>query len=54
MSANPDILEALHRLETNLYTRLEAKIDSKVDEFRLEVNGRFDAIEVRLDRLEQV
>ncbi len=53
MSTSPDILEALRRLETNLYPRLETKIDSKIDEFRLDVNGRFDAIEVRLDRLEQ-
>jgi len=53
MSTSPDILEALRRLETNLYTRLETKIDSKIDDFRLEINGRFDAIEVRLERLEQ-
>lgn len=53
MSDSPDILAALGRFETNLYARLEAKFDSKIDEFRLEMNGRFDAIEVRLDRLEQ-
>jgi predicted nucleic acid-binding Zn-ribbon protein len=53
MSSNPEILEALRRLESNLYSRLETKFDNKFDEFRLEMNGRFDAIEVRLDRLEQ-
>ena len=52
MSSTPDILEALRRLEANLYERLENKIDTKIDAFRLEMNGRFDAIEARLDRLE--
>lgn len=49
MSSTPDILEALRRLEANLYERLENKIDTKIDSFRLEMNGRFDAIEARLD-----
>jgi len=48
MSPVPDVLEALRTLEESLYSRLKGEIDA----FRLEVNGRFDAIEIRLDRLE--
>lgn len=53
MSSTPNILEALRRLEENLYERLSADFRSEIGQFRLEVNGRFDAIEARLDRLEQ-
>jgi chromosome segregation ATPase len=48
MSSSQEILTALRKLEESLVERLERRID----EFRLEMNGRFDAIEVRLDRLE--
>ena len=44
----PDISEALRRLEESLYARLKAEIDS----LRLDVNGRLDAIDVRLKKLE--
>lgn len=42
------MIDALRRLEDSLYGRLKTEIDG----FRLEVNGRFDATEVRFDRLE--
>jgi chromosome segregation ATPase len=48
MSSSQEILTALRKLEESLVERLERRIDA----FRLEMNGRFDAIEVRLDRLE--
>jgi chromosome segregation ATPase len=48
MSDSQQILDALRRLEE----RLGTKIDERISEFRLEMNARFDAIEVRLDRLE--
>jgi len=48
MASPQDILAALAKVEESLYGRLHADISA----LRLEVNGRFDAIEVRLDRLE--
>jgi hypothetical protein len=48
MSSSNEILIALRRLEDNLSERL----DRRFDEFRLEMNARFDAIETRLERLE--
>jgi len=46
-SANP-ILKALSRLEENVVHRLSEGMDRRF----VEVNGRFDAIQSRLDRLE--
>jgi predicted nuclease with TOPRIM domain len=48
MSSSQEILSALRRLEGNLTERF----DRRFDEFRLEMNSRFDAIEARLERLE--
>ena len=48
MSSSNEILIALRRLEDNLSERF----DRRFDEFRLETNARFDAIETRLERLE--
>jgi len=48
MSSSNEILIALRRLEDNLSERF----DRRFDEFRLEMNARFDAIETRLERLE--
>jgi chromosome segregation ATPase len=48
MASPQDILGALRKLEDNLHERLGGEIRA----FRLEVNARFDAVEVRLDRLE--
>jgi hypothetical protein len=48
MSSSQDILVALRRLEGNLTEQLDRRFDA----FRLEMNGRFDAVEARLDRLE--
>jgi imidazolonepropionase-like amidohydrolase len=51
MASSQDILDGLHRLEDGLVQRMTAEID-RLGEFRLAVNGRFDAVDVRLDRLE--
>jgi hypothetical protein len=48
MAGSQEILDGLRRLEETLYQRLSAELAA----FRLEVNRRLDAIEVRLDRLE--
>jgi hypothetical protein len=48
MASSEPILSALRKLEDNLTGRLTARID----ELRVEMNGRFDAIEARLERLE--
>jgi len=48
MSSSQEILGALRKLEDNLAERLGQQMDA----LRLEMNARFDAIEVRLDRLE--
>jgi hypothetical protein len=42
------ILAALQHLETSVVN----KVGRQLEEFRLEMNGRFDAIEAHLDRLE--
>jgi hypothetical protein len=48
--ATPEmVLTALARMEE----RLVARIDESHRELRLEMNGGFDAINLRLDRLEQ-
>ena len=52
MAASDPILGALRKLEDNLFERLTAEMDRRFTEMRVEVNGRFDAIEVRLERLE--
>ena len=48
MATSQQILDAL----TGLERRLEEKIDSKFGELSLEMNARFDAQEVRFERLE--
>jgi hypothetical protein len=49
-SADP-ILNALKNLENNLVERLTAEMDRGFDEVRTEMNGRFDAMEKRLEQL---
>jgi hypothetical protein len=39
-------------LETSLVEKLGGEMSRQMGELRLEMNGRFDAIAVRLDRLE--
>jgi chromosome segregation ATPase len=46
------ILVALQKLETNLFEKVRAEMGRQFDGFRLEMNARLDAIEVRLERLE--
>jgi len=50
--SSPDILNALRRLEDSLADRITTEMDRRFSEMRLEMNGRFDALEARLDRLE--
>ena len=52
MASPQDIMAALSKLEENLVERLTTRIDQRFGEFRLEVNARFDAVDVRLERLE--
>ena len=52
MASSQEILEGLRRLEESLFQRLAEKLTIEIGPIRLEVNGRFDALEVRLDRLE--
>jgi len=52
MASTDPILSALRNLESNLVERLTAEMDRRFDDARREMNGRFDAIEKRLERLE--
>jgi chromosome segregation ATPase len=52
MASTDPILSALQNLEHNLVERLTAVMDRRFGEFRTEMNGRFDAIEKRLEHLE--
>ncbi len=52
MSPTDPILSAIQTLEHNLVERLTSEMDRRFSDFRVEVNGRFDAIEKRLDHLE--
>ena len=52
MSTGDPILVALQKLEANLFDKVRAEMGRQLDGFRLEMNARFDAIEVRLERLE--
>jgi len=52
MSTGDPILVALQKLEANLFERVGAEMGRQLDGFRLDMNARFDAIEVRLERLE--
>jgi len=52
MSTTDPILTALQKLEANLFEKVRAEMGRQLEEFRLEMNARFDAIEVRLERLE--
>jgi chromosome segregation ATPase len=51
MSSPQEILLALRTLEDNLTQRLTAEMDRRFVEFGLEMNGRFDAIEAKFERL---
>ncbi|MCG6923971.1 MAG: hypothetical protein LJF30_01410 [Acidobacteria bacterium] len=52
MASTDPILDALRKLEENLVERLTAEMDRRFDAVGTEMNGRFDALEVRLERLE--
>jgi len=52
MSTGDPILVALQKLEANLFEKVRAEVGRQIDGLRLEMNARFDAIEVRLERLE--
>ena len=52
MASTDPILSALRNLEDNLVERLGTEMDRRFGEFRAEMNGRFDAIEKRLEHLE--
>jgi hypothetical protein len=49
-----EILSALRGLEERLADRLIGEMERRFADFRLEMNGRFDAVEVRLDRLRRM
>ena len=51
MSTGDPILVALQKLEANLFEKVRAEVGRQIDGLRLEMNARFDAIEVRLERL---
>jgi chromosome segregation ATPase len=50
--SSQDILGALQKMEGNLAERFTIEMDRRFGEMRLEMNGRFDAIEARFDRLQ--
>jgi chromosome segregation ATPase len=52
MASTDPILSALKSLEGTLVDRLTAEMDRRFGDFRTEMNGRFDAIETRLEHLE--
>jgi chromosome segregation ATPase len=52
MSTSDPILAALEKLEANLFDKVRGEITQQIDSLRIEMNARFDAIEVRLERLE--
>ena len=52
MSTGDPILTALLGLESRLFDKVRGEMSRQLDELRLEMNGRFDAIEGRLERLE--
>ena len=52
MSTNDPILVALQKLEANLFDKVRSEMGQQIQSLRLEMNARFDAIEVRLERLE--
>jgi chromosome segregation ATPase len=52
MSTSDPIIVALQKLEANLFDSVRGEIGRQVEGLRLEMNARFDAIEVRLDRLD--
>jgi chromosome segregation ATPase len=52
MASTDPILSALQNLEQSLVERLTSEMDRRFDGLRTEMNGRFDAIEKRLERLE--
>jgi chromosome segregation ATPase len=52
MSTSDPVIVALQKLEGGLFEKIRAEVGQQLDRFRLEMNARFDAIEVRLDGLE--
>ena len=52
MASTDPILTALQSLEHNLVDRLTAEMDRRFGELGSEMNGRFDAIDKRLEHLE--
>jgi len=52
MTSTDPILSALRNLENSLVERLTAEMDRRFEGIRTEMNGRFDAIEKRLEHLE--
>jgi len=52
MATSDPILVALQKLEANLFDRVRGEVTQQIEGLRLDMNARFDAIEVRLDRLE--
>ena len=51
--ASPDpVLKALSQLETRLLDRLDARLAEQIGALRLDMNGHFDHVHRRLDRLE--
>jgi hypothetical protein len=51
MASTDPILGALQNLEHNLVERLITEMDRHLDGLRAEMNGRFDAMERRLEHL---
>ncbi|HVO10783.1 MAG TPA: hypothetical protein VMX54_08560 [Vicinamibacteria bacterium] len=51
MASDP-ILDALGELETRLTSHIDGVLRRRLEELRLQMNGRFDSIEAGLDRLE--
>ncbi len=52
MSSTDPVLSALNNLEERLVGRLSEETDRQLAAMSLEINGRFGAIELRLDQLQ--
>jgi chromosome segregation ATPase len=53
MAAADPILTALVNLESRLFDRVREEMGRQLDGLRLELNGRFDAIEIQLRSLDE-
>jgi hypothetical protein len=51
MAAPEPILKALAQLEARLFERIDARLAEQIGALRLDMNGNFDAVHRRLDRL---